>query len=532
MVVDGEHLTREDVVRVARLGETVVLAEEARRRVERSRRVVEDLIARGETVYGVTTGVGELREVRIPPEDVEALQRNVVRSHASGVGPPLPPEAVRALILLRINALARGLSGIRPETLEKLVAMLNLDLLPLVPSQGSVGASGDLAPLAHVALALMGEGEATWRGRKATAGELLREAGLEPARLQAKEGLALINGTQFMTGIGILVSWDGDRLLEAADGAAALTLEALGANRAAFHPFVHALRPHPGQVETARRILQLTRGSHRLDSPQAAARVQDAYSLRCVPQVHGASRDALAYVARVLELEACSVTDNPLVIPPEAMEDLRDRSAADGGPGPWEMERSDPGSGLVLNGGNFHGQPVAIAMDLAAIALAEVASISERRIERLVNPHLSGLPPFLSPNGGLNAGYMVAQYAAAALVSENKSLAHPASVDSIPTSANQEDHVSMGSIAARHAAQVLENARRVVAVELLCAAQAVDLSGGPDGLGEGSRAVYREVRENVPSLQEDRPLREEIEEMAERIALGVFQEAVVPMGRT
>lgn len=521
VVVDGERLTREEVVRVARFGEPVVLADEARRRVAASRRVVEELVARGEAVYGVTTGVGELRKVRIPPEDAEALQRNLIRSHASGVGPSLPPEGVRALMLLRINALARGFSGIRIETLDALVAMLNLDLLPVVPVQGSVGASGDLAPLAHVALALMGEGEVDWRGRRAPAGEQLRLAGLEPVTLQAKEGLALINGTQFMTGIGILVSWDGDRLLDAADAAAALTMEALGANRAAFHPFIHGLRPHRGQRMTARRILELTRGSCRLDTPQAAARVQDAYSLRCVPQVHGASRDALEYVARVLEIEANSVTDNPLVVAPDAAERLWNDLPSEEADA-WGPDFCVDGPGLVLNGGNFHGQPVAIALDLAAVALAEVASISERRIERLVNPHLSGLPPFLAPDSGLHSGYMVAQYAAAALVSENKSLAHPASVDSIPTSANQEDHVSMGPIAARHAAQILENARRVVAVELLCAAQAVDLSGGPAGLGQGTRAVYEAIRAHVPPLGEDRPLQPEIEQVAELVRRGVL----------
>ncbi|OUM94301.1 MAG: histidine ammonia-lyase [Firmicutes bacterium ZCTH02-B6] len=440
------------------------------------------LIQRGAKVYGVTTGVGELRTVVIPPESRRELQVNILRSHAAGVGPHLPEAEARAVMLLRVNSFLPGHSGVRPETVAALVQLLNSGVYPAIPEQGSLGASGDLAPLAHLALVLIGEGEAYVDGRLVPGREALASVGLAPLSLGPKEGLALINGTQLMTGIGALVCRQALQLLAWADAAASLTLEALRGNASAFDPRIHRLRPHPGQTRAAAHVRRLTAGSLRL-RPYDPAGVQDAYSLRCIPQVHGAVWDVAAHVRAILEREANAVTDNPLLFPED---------------------------GEVLNGGNFHGSPVAMAMDYLAIGLAELAGISERRVERLVNPHLSGLPAFLVRDSGLNSGYMLAQYTAAALVSENKALAHPASVDSIPSSANQEDHVSMGPIAARKARTILGNCRKVIAVELCCAAQAVDLSGGPESLAPGTRMLYELVRERVPPLNADRVLARDI----------------------
>lgn len=486
VVLDGSGLDMHDVGRVAYERARVELDPTAWHRIEEAARMVERLADDETRVYGVTTGVGELRNVVIPAADRRQLQANILRSHAAGVGPPLSEPEVRAVMLLRINSFCHGHSGVQRSTVEALLAMLNRDVYPAIPSQGSLGASGDLAPLAHLGLLLMGEGEAYVDGELVSGADALARAQIRPVHLGPKEGLALINGTQVMTGIGALVLAGARQALLWSDAAAALSLEALQANGTAFDARIHALRPHPGQGQTAAHLRRLTAGSRRVRTKVDAASddVQDAYSLRCIPQVHGAVRDVVEHVAERLHVEANAVTDNPLLFPADD---------------------------VILNGGNFHGQPVAMAMDYLAIGLAELANVTERRIERLVNPHLSGLPAFLAPDSGLNSGYMIAHYTAAALVSENKGLAHPASVDSIPTSANQEDHVSMGTIAARQARAVLRNCRRVIAVELCCAAQAVDLSGGPDTLGAATRAVYDFVRATVPFLDEDRIVAEDIE---------------------
>ncbi len=476
IILDGFSLTPEAVEAVARAGQRVELSPAAVERIQAAAELVDRFVQEGTKVYGVTTGVGELRTVFISPALSQTLQKNIIRSHAAGVGPHLPEDVVRAILVLRINSFCQGHSGVRLETVRTLVEFLNRGLHPAIPAQGSVGASGDLAPLSHMALPLIGEGHAYVHGQLLPGREALARVGLTPLDLAPKEGLALINGTQAMTGIGMLAWADGAHLAMWADAAASLTLEALQANRTAFDPRIHRLRPFPGQERSAANIRRLTEGSSRLQGP-GSAKVQDAYSLRCVPQVHGAVWDMLDHVRSKLEIEANSVTDNPLLFPED---------------------------GIVLNGGNFHGEPIALAMDYLGIGVAELASISERRIERMVNPHLSSLPPFLIQSSGVNSGYMVAQYTAAALVSENKSLAHPASVDSIPTSANQEDHVSMGTIGARKAAAIAANTRHVLAIELACAAQAIDLSGGPAGLGEHTHRIYEMVRTVVPYMDQDR----------------------------
>ncbi len=488
----GEHLTIPDVVRVARERAEVALSPYARERVARSRAVVEQLVREGRVTYGITTGVGELAGVRISPEQSALLQVNIVRSHSAGVGEPLPDEVVRAVMLLRAHALALGYSGIRPDTLGLLVEMLNRGLHPIIPSQGSVGASGDLAPLAHLALALIGEGEISVKGRRISSRDALADAGLSPASLTAKEGVALINGTQVMTAIGALAVFDAHRLATAADVSGGMTFEALHGLPEAFDPLLQRVRPHPGQQASADNLRRLIAGSEILAQPRTGGKVQDAYALRCMPQVHGASRDAIEYAARVVEIEMNAATDNPLIFAEE---------------------------GRVISGGNFHGQPVAIAMDLLAIAASNLAGIAERRIERLVNPHLSGLPAFLTADGGLHSGLMLAQYTAAALVSENKVLSHPASVDSIPTSANQEDHVSMGTIAARKAAQVVGHAQQVVGIELVCAAQGLEFHR-PALPGAGTRRAYACVRETVPRLDGDRVLSDDLERGAGLVRRG------------
>ncbi|MBI6546325.1 MAG: histidine ammonia-lyase [Cyanobacteria bacterium NC_groundwater_1444_Ag_S-0.65um_54_12] len=482
ITVGGEQLTVEEVVRVARFAVPAALHPACQERVAQSRRFVEELIAEGQAVYGVTTGFGALKDRRIPPHAVADLQQNLIRSHASGVGKPLSREVVRAMLLLRANALAKGASGVRIEIIERLLDLLNCRLHPVIPSQGSVGASGDLAPLAHMALSLVGEGWLEREGELLPAGEALAQANLSPIRLGAKEGLALINGTQLMTAIGCLVLCDAKALAKLADIACAMSLDAcLGSSRP-FLPYFQELRPHPGQLVSARNLLRLLADSEIFASHVDCNRVQDCYSLRCAPQVHGASRDTFSYAHDVLKIEINAVTDNPLIFP----------------------ERRE-----VLTGGHFHGQPVALAMDFCKIALAELANISERRIERLVNHHYSnGLPAFLTSDGGLNSGYMLAQYTAAALVSENKVLAHPAAVDSIPTGAGQEDHVSMGTIAARQAQEILSNVQQVLAIELVCGAQGLDFRR-PLRPGVGSMAAYEAIREIVPRLGADRPLWED-----------------------
>jgi len=477
VMLDGQKLSIDGVARVAIAGEAVLLDPDARKAVVTARAQVDRLIDEGQVVYGITTGFGYFKDRRIGPEAVEQLQQSLILSHAAGVGEPLSIEVVRAMLVLRANALARGHSGIRPETLDLIMALLNRRVHPLVPAQGSVGASGDLSPLSHVALVLIGEGEAEVDGRVLPAREALALRELVPVRLAAKEGLALINGTQAMTAMGCLAVHRLRALARVADIACAMTLEAtLGSNQS-YRDTFHALRPHPGQQASARNLMRLTAESDLIASHASCDRIQDAYSLRCAPQVHGASRDALAHAERVLEIEINSVTDNPLLF---------------------------PDTDEVLNGGHFHGQPVALVLDFLAIASAEWASISERRVERLVNAQYSnGLPMFLAEDGGLNSGYMVAQYTAASLVSENKVLSHPASVDSIPTSAGQEDHVSMGTTSARKLLRVVDNLEKVLAIEVMCAAQAIDLRGGLK-CGVGPAAAHAAVRGVVPRLRVDR----------------------------
>lgn len=496
MRLDGRSLSLEDVERVVR-GERVELAADARERVEAAREVVERIVGAGRPVYGVSTGVGPLCTVAIAREELRVLQRNIVRSHAAGVGRPVSEDVVRAMMLLRANALAAGYSGVRPVVIETLLEMLNRRVHPVVPEQGSVGASGDLAPLAHLTLVMMGEGEAYYEGRRVGGGEAMRAAGVEPLSLETKEGIAMINGTQFMTALGVRFLLRAERLLAAADVVAALTLEAVRGSKTPYHPLLQQVRPHQGQVETAKRLLRALEGSERVtDGPYG--RVQDAYSLRCVPQVHGAARDSLELLRRAVMVELNSATDNPLVFAAE---------------------------GLVLSGGNFHGEPLAIAFDAASVGLAAVAGMSERRIERLLNPQLSGLPAFLTRGSGLQSGYMVAQYTAAALVSENKVLAHPASVDSIPTSANQEDFVSMGAHAGRKALQILENAEQVIAIELLLACQGIDLDPGGK-LGIGTEAAYHALRGAVPELDEDRVVADDLRGAVECLRQARFLEEI------
>lgn len=494
----GDALTIADVVAVARERAQVALSSRARGRMAASREVVERLVRDGATVYGITTGVGELAGVRISPAQTAALQVNIVRSHSAGVGETLSDEVARAMMLLRAHTLALGYSGIREEPVALLLAMLNRGLHPVIPSQGSVGASGDLAPLAHLALALIGEGEVRAGDAVRPAAEALRAAGLRPVTLAAKEGMALINGTQLMAACGTLAVHDARTLASSADIAGAMTCEGLHAIPDAFDAALHAVRPHPGQQASAANLRRLLEGSEMLSAGEGKGRVQDAYALRCMPQVHGASRDALAYVAGVLEIEINSATDNPLIF-------------ADGP--------------RVISGGNFHGQPVALALDVLAIAASELASISERRIERLVNPYLSGLPPFLTQDGGLHSGLMLAQYTAAALVSENKVLSHPASVDSIPTSANQEDHVSMGAAAARKALVVVGHAQQVLGIELVCAAQAMDLHA-PLRPAAGTGAAHRAVREVIPRLAGDRVLAPDLAAAKRLVAAGTLRQRV------
>jgi histidine ammonia-lyase len=498
--IDGDSLTLEQVEQVATdLDTRVVLAAGTEQRIQRSRDVVERALASGAVVYGVTTGFGRLAETPIPPERLEELQLNLIRSHACGVGAPLSRAETRAIVLLRANVLAKGFSGVRPVVVQRLLDLLNHGIHPIIPEQGSVGASGDLAPLSHLALVLIGEGQAEVDGQVLPGAEALARAGLEPLRLRAKEGLALNNGTQVMAGIGALLVRGAERVVEAAEVAGAMSLEGLRGTPDAFHPAIMRARPHPGQAASAERLRALLadseiRESHRHGDP----RVQDAYSIRCMPQVHGAARSALAYVRQVIEIEANSATDNPLIFPDE---------------GP---------DGLVISGGNFHGQPIAQVLDLLAMALTDLCSISERRTERLVNPDLSGdLPAFLTRDPGVCSGFMIAQITAAALASENKVLSHPASVDSIPTGANKEDHVSMGAHGAVKARRVLRNTEAVLAVELLCAAQALEFRR-PLRPGRGVERAYEKLRAAIGHLDADRALAPDIEAAAALVREGVL----------
>ena len=455
----------------------MAIAEEAKHRVKESRQVIEDVLASERVVYGINTGFGNFRNVVIPRHDLETLQLNLIRSHAAGVGDPFAEEIVRAILLLRINALASGFSGVDPSTVDALVAMLNKGVHPVVPKKGSVGASGDLAPLAHVSLVLIGEGEAFYRGERLSGKEALARAGLEKIRLHPKDGLALINGTQVITALLSHAVIQAHRLVRSADIIGALTLDTLLGTDVAFDARIHDARPHAGQIATARGLRQLLFGSELRKSHEDCDRVQDSYSLRCMPQVHGAVRDALGYVTGVVETEINSATDNPMMI------------FIDGGD--------------VISGGNFHGQPVALAADFLTIALAELGAISERRMERLVNPDLSGLPAFLVKQGGLNSGFMILQVTAAALASENKTYSHPASVDSIPTSANQEDHVSMGVTAARKTQEVARNLADILAIEWLGAAQALEFRR-PLLTSAPLEAAHALLRGRVPPYEQDR----------------------------
>lgn len=473
----GNEITLRQIVNIARQGAKVSLSPLAEENIRKSRRVVDALVRDSKVVYGVTTGFGMFSETFIEKQFTNSLQKNLIVSHAVGAGNNFPDEVVRAAMALRVNNFAKGYSGIRYETVKTLIDMLNAGVTPVVPEKGSLGASGDLVPLAHMVLPLLGLGQARYKGETLSGAEAMKAAGIPMQELTQKEGLALINGTQFMTAVGALAVYDAIELLKVADIAAAMSFEAQNGITDALDERMHAIRPHKGQLDSARLVAALLKNSKNV-TKQGEVRVQDAYSLRCTPQVHGASKDAVNYVKSKVEIEINSVTDNPVVF-------------------------SD--SGEAISGGNFHGQPVALAFDFLGIALAEIADVAERRIERMVNSALSGLPSFLVEHGGVNSGFMIVQYTAAALVSENKVLAHPASVDSIPSSANQEDHVSMGTIAARKAGEILKNVRRVLAIELMCACQAIDLRGDK-GLGVGTQAAYDCVRRVVPFLTEDRPL--------------------------
>lgn len=458
IIITGNDLSLEEIVDVARKGCKISLSEDTIKSVLESRKIIDDIVENEKVVYGVTTGFGEFCNVSISKEDCNTLQENLIRSHACGYGPAFSTDIVRTIMLTRANALAKGYSGIKLETLNTLIEMLNKGVHPVIPEKGSLGASGDLAPLAHMVLPMLGLGEAEYQGEVMSGKEAMEKAGIPTIVLDAKEGLALINGTQVLTSTGALAVYDAIELLKVSDIAAALTIEALRGITDAFDERIHVIRAHAGQLATARNLLKLVEGSTYV-TRQGELRVQDAYSLRCVPQIHGASKDSINYVKSKVEIEINSVTDNPIITR----------------------------EGDVISGGNFHGEPMAQPFDFLGIGAAEIANVSERRLERLINPQLNDLPAFLAKHGGLNSGFMITQYAAAALVSENKVLAHPASVDSIPSSANQEDLVSMGTIAARKARDIIQNATRVVATELMAACQAIDFRAGKGfKLGKGT----------------------------------------------
>ncbi len=487
--IDGHSLTFDDIAAVAwRRDVRVKVADRAKEKIFASRRVVDEAVRDGKIVYGLTTGFGEFKNKYISADQTEELQRNLIISHSIGTGPALPESVVRAAALVRANSVASGYSGVRLETIEAILDIINHDLYPFVPSQGSVGASGDLAPLSHLVLTRIGLGEMIVGGKRVPSGPVLAQAGLAPLVLSSKEGLALNNGTSFMTALGVIALLNSRQLAKIADIVAGMTVEACLGSIVPFNARIHALRPHPGQIATGDNILRLCQSSAIVESHKNCDRVQDSYSLRCIPQVHGAVKDAIGYVSGVLEREINSVTDNPLVFPED---------------------------GVIYSGGNFHGEPLAIAYDFLAIAIAELANISERRTFKMLSPHLSeGLPAFLIPadKAGLSSGYMIAQYTAAALVNENKTLAHPASVDSIPTSASQEDHVSFGMTAANKLQRIVANVERVLAIELMCAAQALDFKQ-PLPPGAGSAVARDVIRQHIPFLASDRVLYPDLEAM-------------------
>ena len=489
--IDGNSLNIEDVITVSQDYEDVQLSEKDLEKIEKSRNFVEKILEEKRIVYGITTGVGELSNTLISPEEAEKLQENLIRSHAVGVGEPFTEDVVRAIILLRANALAKGYSGVRKELIEFLIRLLNKKIYPYIPSQGSVGASGDLAPLAHLALVILGEGECMKDSKRVPSIQVLKEKGLSLMKLLPKEGLALINGSQVIAAIGCLVAHQASLLMKNAQIAGAMSLEALRGTARSFDEKIHEVRPHRGQIKCASNIRRLVEGSVIIESHKDCEKVQDAYTLRCIPQVYGAVMDTIEYVKNILSIEINSATDNPLIFP--------------------DQEE-------VISGGNFHGEPLAFAMDFLGIALSEIANISERTVDRLVNPYVSGLPPFLVKKSGLNTGFMIAQYTAAALVSENKVLAHPSSVDSIPTSAGQEDHVSMGTISARNAWKILKNVENVLTIEMICAAQGIDfLEYSP---GAGTRIAHKAIRKHIRHLDDDRILYKDIEKASNLLASG------------
>jgi histidine ammonia-lyase len=495
----GSDVTAKDVYSVATEKVEVKLSAKARESVKSSRTYLEKRLAANETIYGVNTGFGALSDVRINPEDLAKLQINILRSHSSGVGNYFSPAETRAIMFLRANALARPHSATRPEVIDKILELLNADILPVIPQQGSVGASGDLAPLAHLALGVIGEGECFYKGSIRLTAEVLKEKKIVPLKLESKEGLSLINGCQVMTGVGILTTLLAREIVLLADVAGAMTVEAMQGTRKAFDAVIAPTRPHPGENETAANLRKILGETSEIGNSHAnCKKVQDAYSLRCMPAVHGATKNTLKNTLRTLEIESNSSTDNPLVF---AKEDK------------------------ILSCGNFHGEPVAFAMDYLAVAMTALGAISERRIDKLTNSHFSGLSPFLAPKSGINSGLMIVQYAAASLVSENQVLAHPASVASLPTSAGKEDHVSMGTIAARKCGNIVENVKNIIAMELLCAAQALDLLK-PLKPSAGVLAAYNFIRKEVPFAQEDRIFSNDIKKIAEKISDSSLLKAV------
>jgi histidine ammonia-lyase len=481
--LDGDHLTLEEISEIAEGRARVTIAPGTAKKMKRSRDFVEKALREDEKIYGVTTGFGLLSDKVIDRSQIEELQRNLIRSHSVGVGPMFDEPATRAIMVLRANVIAKGYCGVRKKVLECLIEMINRGVHPLVPEQGSVGASGDLAPLAHLASVLMGEGEAIFQGKVMSGKKAMEKAGIPILTLKAKEGLSLVNGTQVMTAVGLLSLLRAERLSKVADIIGACTLDALKGTLSAFDPDIQRVRPFPGQLAVSKNFQRLGQRDEIAESHKFCSKIQDAYSLRCIPQVHGAVRDALAHVRKTLEIEVNSATDNPLIFADE---------------------------GKILNCGNFHGEPIAFALDLLGIVVSELGGISERRIEKLINPALSGLPPFLTTEGGLHSGLMMVQVSAAALASENKVLAHPASVDSIPTSADKEDHVSMGVIAARKGRDIVRNVEHILAMELLCASQGLEFQL-PLQPGVGIKEAYRVVREKVPPITGDRRFSEDIQ---------------------
>ncbi len=514
--INGNDLTLEAVREVVYENRPVLLQAEAREAVGRARAVVEDLLDRDEVAYAVNTGVGKLSDVRISPADIRQLQLNLLRSHAVGVGEPLGWDVTRAMILLRANSLAKGFSGVRHEIIDTLCAMANRGVHPVIPSQGSVGASGDLAPLAHLALVLIGEGEAVYQGKSVSGAEAMRMADIRPLVLEAKEAISLINGTQAMLAVGLLATLQAEILTDSADVIGALTVDALRGTDVAFDERIQAARPHAGQFVAAHNLRVMLEGSQIRESHRDCGKVQDAYSLRCIPQVHGAVRDTVAHCRNVFEVEMNSAVDNPLVFP---------AGKKIGAPRP---QIGAPVAGEILSGGNFHGEPVAFALDFLAVALTALSGISERRLERLVNPSLNeGHPPFLAPGAGLNSGFMMAQVTAAALVNENKVLGHPASVDSITTSGNKEDFVSMGMTAANKLQRVVTNTRNVLAIEALAVAQAIDFLA-PLKSSRRGQAAHAAIRAVSPPIVEDRVLSRDFARVSDLIAGGALARILQP----